>query len=211
MRAIAAAALLVVSSGALAQSRIVGDYVEARTLNVYIGACHANGEMVTTGKEGMMAWNFREGAVDGVSLQGVRAVAIVAAPGNLAFAGPRRSMIVVDKNASPAQRDAVLKLLSANYEAALGEITGVKSLPVEFGSRGLEYTVRIPSVAYIKTTRYKCDHCVMPHNIWASPLVPLKSSLVARTSLQEYKGTAGFPGQWKRVDDNSSYVGTFEL
>ena len=40
-----------------ASSTIVGDYVEARTASVFAGACHYNGELVTTGRDAIMAWN----------------------------------------------------------------------------------------------------------------------------------------------------------
>ena len=32
-----------------------GDYVEVRTASVFAGACHYNGEVVTTGRDAMMA------------------------------------------------------------------------------------------------------------------------------------------------------------
>lgn len=38
-----------------ASTRIVGDYVEARTASVFAGACHYNGELVTTGHEAVAA------------------------------------------------------------------------------------------------------------------------------------------------------------
>jgi hypothetical protein len=34
-----------------------GDYVEVRTASVFAGACHYNGEVVTTGRDAIMAWN----------------------------------------------------------------------------------------------------------------------------------------------------------
>ena len=37
-------------------TKIAGDYVEARTASVFAGACHYNGELVTTGRDAIMAW-----------------------------------------------------------------------------------------------------------------------------------------------------------
>ena len=47
-----------------------GDYVEVRTASVFAGACHYNGEVVTTGRDAMMAWNVTSGKWQGVDLSG---------------------------------------------------------------------------------------------------------------------------------------------
>src|SRR5215216_805781 len=60
-----------------------GDYVEVRTASVFAGAWHYNGEVVTTGRDAMMAWNVTSGKWQGVDLSGVRVMAIVSADANL--------------------------------------------------------------------------------------------------------------------------------
>ena len=60
-----------------------GEYVEVRTASVFAGACHYNGEVVTTGRDAMMAWNVTSGKWQGVDLTGVRAMAIVNSTSNL--------------------------------------------------------------------------------------------------------------------------------
>src|SRR5215218_10668157 len=60
-----------------------GDYVEVRTASVFAGACHYNGEVVTAGRDAMMAWNVTSGKWKGVDISGVRAVAIVNSYANL--------------------------------------------------------------------------------------------------------------------------------
>src|SRR5947199_10518865 len=77
------AAVLVVCLAALAftsqaeKPGVQGDYVEVRTASVFAGACHFNGEVVTTGRDALMAWNVTSGSWNGVNLNGVRAIAIV--------------------------------------------------------------------------------------------------------------------------------------
>src|SRR5438105_15674801 len=66
--------LAAAGSAAIAAPTLKGDYVEARTCNVYIGACHANGEKVTSGREAIMAWNITGGEVDGYKMAGLKAV-----------------------------------------------------------------------------------------------------------------------------------------
>src|SRR6266849_4949364 len=81
-----------------------GEYVEARTASVFAGACHYNGELTTTGRDALMAWNVTSGRWKGVDLAGVRAVAIVTSDVNLSDSdAARRSEIIIDRNASHSQ------------------------------------------------------------------------------------------------------------
>src|SRR5947207_6678237 len=99
-------------------NKITGDYVEVRTASVFAGACHYNGELVTTGRDALMAWSFTAGTRDGVSLAGVRVMAAISSQENLSDAtAPHKARIVVDASADSAQGNeqvnAVLALLKA--------------------------------------------------------------------------------------------------
>src|SRR5205809_7746287 len=99
--------LLVFSSQAENVS-LRGDYVEVRTASVFAGACHYNGEVTTTGRDALMAWNVTAGKWNGVDLTGVRAVAIVTSEVNLSDNdASRRSEIIIDRNASHSQAVAM--------------------------------------------------------------------------------------------------------
>ena len=73
-RVLFAAAIMIVALCALVFSSqaenvsLRGDYVEVRTASVFAGACHYNGEVVTTGRDAMMAWNVTSGSWQGVDL-----------------------------------------------------------------------------------------------------------------------------------------------
>ncbi len=205
--------LLVTAMGAWAsEPKISGEYLETRTANVYVGACHANGEMVTVGREAMLVWNVRTGVSNGIRLDGVNAMAVVTGSDNLGFANTsRKSVLYIDSAATAEQAAALVSTLKSNYTEALGNVISVKRAKVAFAKSGLEYSVEVPSVASIKTTRYACDHCVMPHMIWYQPFVNLKSSLVGLATLNEFKGTKELPTSWRLSGDNSSYVGEFAL
>src|SRR6185295_9758444 len=60
-----------------------GTYVEARTSEVFAGACVVNGEAGTTGREALLAWKVDEGGFNGVSLAGLAVVAAVSGDTNL--------------------------------------------------------------------------------------------------------------------------------
>src|SRR6187455_2641531 len=108
-------AAILIAVGALAFSSqaenvsLRGDYVEVRTASVFAGACHYNGEVVTTGRDALMAWNVTSGKWQGVDLTGVRVLAIVSADANLAEGNAaRQSEIIIDSNASRTQALAMI-------------------------------------------------------------------------------------------------------
>ena len=122
-----AVSALVFSSQAESVS-LRGDYVEVRTASVFAGACHFNGEVVTTGRDAMMAWNVTSGKWQGVDLTGVRVLAIVSADANLAENNAaRQSEIIVDSQASRTQALAMINVLREKYGASLGNVVAVRS------------------------------------------------------------------------------------
>src|SRR3954470_7770854 len=116
---------------------IKGDYVEVRTASVFTGACHFNGEVVTAGREAMMAWNFTSGHWNKTDLSGLKAIAVVSADANLENANAaRRSEIILDNSASHDQKVALLEVLKSRYTATLGEIVSVRSAAINFKHEG---------------------------------------------------------------------------
>ena len=69
----AALALPAVGQAAL----VSGDYVEARSADVWTGPCFANAEMGLAGQEAILAWRVREGGWGGVPLAGLSVVGVV--------------------------------------------------------------------------------------------------------------------------------------
>ena len=62
---------------------IKGDYIEARSADVYTGPCFANGEVGLVGNEAILAWRINEGDWRGTSLNGLGVVAVVKAHATL--------------------------------------------------------------------------------------------------------------------------------
>src|SRR2546430_13047224 len=91
---------LAFSSQALT-TNVTGDYVEVRTASVFAGACHYNGELMTTGRDALMAWHVTSGEWNGVDLTGASVVVVVSADDNLSNeSAARRSEIIIDQRAS---------------------------------------------------------------------------------------------------------------
>lgn len=209
----AAFALSALSAASFADKpTLEGDYLEARTCSVYTGACHANGESVTIGREATLAWHITKGVVDGLKVDGLNVVAVIAGKDNLAKKDCLRDCVVyVDSRATNEQREALVDAIQMKYGCALGRISAIKPAAIEYKKDGLDYSVRVPGTAYIKTTRFACNHCVMPHQVWYSPIIPVSNSIVAKAAVNEFKGCKELPTTWARNDENSSFVGEFSF
>jgi hypothetical protein len=188
-----------------------GDYVEVRTASVFAGACHYNGEVVTTGRDAMMAWKVTSGKWQGVDLSGVRVMAIVSADANLAENNAaRQSEIIIDSQASRTQALAMVNALKEKYAASLGRVVEVRTAPISFERNGRTYAV-VTNEAAINVEGMPNDLCCrMPNLVWYAPLVGLENRKVGYTSKALYNGkVVGEP--WSRSGENSAFYGTFSL
>ena len=188
-----------------------GDYVEVRTASVFAGACHYNGEVVTTGRDAMMAWNVTSGKWQGVDLSGVRAMAIITSDANLSDKDAARSAeIIIDSNSSPTQSQAMLNALKAKYAAALGNVVTVRTAPVKFDHSGRSYAVAADDASIDVEAMPNDLCCKMPNLIWYTPLVGLENRKVGYTVKATYSGkTIATP--WSRSGENSAFYGSFSL
>lgn len=213
---LAVAAMIVAVSALVFSSQaenvsLRGDYVEVRTASVFAGACHFNGEVVTTGRDALMAWNVTSGKWQGVDLTGVRVMAIVSADANFAEGNAaRRSEIVIDSQASRTQALAMVNALQEKYAASLGKVVAVRSAPISFERSGRTYAV-VTNDAAINVEAMPNDLCCkMPNLVWYTPLVGLENRKVGYTSKALYSGrVVGEP--WSRSGENSAFYGSFSL
>lgn len=205
-----AVSALVFSSRAESVS-LRGDYVEVRTASVFAGACHYNGEVVTTGRDALMAWNVTSGKWQGVDLTGVRVLAIVSSDANLAETSlARQSEVIIDSSASRTQALAITNALKEKYAASLGKIVEVRTAPITFERSGRTYAV-VTNEAAINVEAMPNDLCCkMPNLVWYAPLVGLENRKVGYTSKALYSGkVVGEP--WSRSGENSAFYGNFSF
>ena len=187
-----------------------GDYVEVRTASVFAGACHYNGEVVTTGREAMMAWNVTSGKWQGVDLAGVRVMAIVSSDANLGEKNSaRRSEVVID-SPSRSQSLAILNAIKEKYAASLGNIVKVRNAPIKFVREGKTYAVAADDATIDVEAMPNDLCCKMPNLVWYKPLVGLENRKVGYTTNAVYSGnTVG--EQWSRAGENSAFYGSFSF
>lgn len=210
MRHVMILGLLALSRTAAADpaSGLSGEYVEARTASVYAGACHYNGELVTAGREALLAWRFETGSWQGVSLAGTRALAAVTSTANLDTGAARRSEIAVDAE-SDEQAAALVAALRARAGDALGEVVAVHRTPLTFERAGDATRVEWPGHARLDVEPMPDRACCrMPHLVWYRPFVPLADHRVGLTRRASYVG-GGAGDPWQDQGANSAFYGTF--
>ncbi len=207
-----AASLMILAGGASAAvADVKGDYVEVRTASVFAGPCHYNGELVSTGRDAIMAWNVTAGAYNGVDLAGVRAVVVVSSDANLIEEkGSRKSELVIDAAASDAQAKAMGEMLRARSAGALGDVVSVRRSAVSFKRDGDTFTVDAAGIAKASVQAMPNGECCkQPSNVWYAPLTQITGKKVGYTAAASYAG--GKVGDaWQRSDENSAFYGRLE-
>src|SRR3954452_20511127 len=128
---LAVCALVLVAPPASAAG-LTGQYVEARTCDVWTGPCFANAEMNLTGKHAVLGWKVDKGSLDGQKLDGLSVVAVVAASDTLGLeqTGPSKAILIVDENATAAQRDALVKLAKEQGGDLVKNVVKVEKAPI---------------------------------------------------------------------------------
>jgi hypothetical protein len=188
-----------------------GDYVEVRTASVFAGACHYNGEVTTTGRDAMMAWNVTSGKWQDVDLTGVRVIAIVSSDSNLSDKdAARQSEVIIDSGASRTQSLAMMHALKEKYAASLGRIVSIRTAPITFVRSGRTFAVATDE-ASINVEGMPNDLCCkMPNMVWYTPLVGLENRKVGYTNDAKYNGNV-VSDSWQRAGENSAFYGSFAL
>jgi hypothetical protein len=209
-----AIALILTVAGAFATQAptIQGEYMEARSVSVYVGACHYGSEFVEGGKEATLVWNIHQGNWNGVSLNGLTVVAVLSAKNNLAIdTETRRSVLYLDAKATPEQRAALVDLMTAKRSAVVGEIVSTQIAPITFDKQGVEYELRVGQTLALSVSRYPCEHCTQPHQVWYQPLEQVDTAIVGKSTSYRYKDII-LPVTWSQGEPtNNVFVGDFTM
>ena len=199
------------------KAAVKGDYMEARSADVYTGPCFANSEVGLTGHEAILAWKVQQGDWNGVDLSGLSVVAVVRANATLGdpyhTPYPARSVLIVDSRATTAQRTALAAFAASQAGSLLDHVVRVESAPiqmtVEHGDLHGAAKLVAGHLAQIET-RSLCqgDHLCGNESVYYPPLVALAHSMPAFTLDSSFSGQ-GLGEVWKNVDKRSAFVGSF--
>lgn len=226
-----AVALLAGASISLAAPAISGDYLEARTSDIYTGPCFANSEVNTAGAEAVFAWRVRQGAWKGVAIDGLSVVAVVRAAATLGDPTrsplPARSVLLVDERADAAQRTALLGLAHEMGGELLSDVVSVESVPIALtveagtspaGHSGHAIPSTLSGVASLTAgtdveLRTRAlnhhDHVCGNEEVYYPPLTPTAEAMPAVTLAHAFRG-AELGKTWSSPGKRSAFVGRFE-
>jgi hypothetical protein len=212
--AAAALALLLTAgaAGAAGETAISGDYVEARTCNVWIGSCFANGEMHLAGKNAVLAWSVGKGSWNGVALDGLKVVAVLNAEGTLQtkYEGRVGAIVFVDDTARCDQRKALVAMAKALAPEHLKNVAKVEMKAIEISRKGLDATVKVESEVALKTTAIcKCESTGCAAYRFYPAVSGGTEVECAKAVEHAYKGADLAGIRWSDPDQQSAMVGTF--
>lgn len=212
---IASVAALIVLGATLAArpATLTGTYVEARTAEVFAGACVVNGEVCTTGREALLAWKVGHGQFNGVSLDGLAIVAAVAADVNLGgyeIGGEpaiTRAALFVDARATAVQRDALVAMVKALSDGVVRNVVEVTPAPIEFVESG--HAVRVSARTLRLTVEKHLEHDMSCGNKqWFKPLSTVDQAEMGMTVDNAFSGTS-LSTKWSDPNKRSGFFGTF--
>jgi hypothetical protein len=210
--------LLLVSSSARA-AEISGEYLEARSCDVYTGPCFANSQVGLAGREALLAWKVDDGQWKGVRLTGLGVAVVLNAEGTLGEdgvfpmnAGEIKSVILVDQKATAQQRAALIDFVRHAATNVIGDIQTVKSVPLSLTNDHLagKGVFKAGNLAAIETRALQqADRCCSNESCFYQPLAKVENSSPAFANTLTYTGD-GLDSKWELHNIRSAMLATFE-
>jgi len=213
------AASVTFAAGLPARS-VSGNYIEARTADVYTGPCFANGEAEINGKEAVFGWKINQGQWQGVELEGLSVVGVVRSAHTLGNIyepdNPAIAVLIVDNRANAEQRLALQSFAKKMGGDLLKNVVKVEYAPVELevehgNIHGGAAKLTAGSLAAIRTRAMaSTDHVCGNEEIFYPPLTELEHAMPAYALQNDYQG-GGLGETWKNGPRRSGFVGTFRV
>ena len=124
-------------AASLPSQTISGNYLEARTADVYTGPCFANAETGLVGQLAVMGWKIAHGSWQGVDLSGLSVVGVVRAESTLGNvevkSNPAKAVLIIDSKADPEQRLALAAFAKHMSNSLLSDVVRIETKPIESG------------------------------------------------------------------------------
>ena len=192
-----------------------GQYVEARTCDVFTGSCFSNADTGLTGRNAVIVWKIDSGAPAGVQLDGLGVAVVLSASDTLGLkqSEPSKGIIFVDKRANKSQQNALVQFAKTQLNTLLGEVLDVRS--TEFDLEICECAGQTCAVVQldcvkIRTRCLNLDHDKACGNE-ATQYPPLAKGVVANPAVAaEHRFTGkGLNVTWNDAGRRGAFVGTF--
>src|SRR5688500_4244108 len=196
-------------------ARITGEYVEARTAEVFAGGCIMNSEAETMGRQALLAWRITSGGFDGVSLDGLTVIAAVAGDRNLGMRemggeAPTavKAIITVDPRATAAQRTALVAVVRELTGGLITQVVRVDTAPMRFATSAnyVEVSAADTLLLTIKKEMTHDPSCGAMQ--WFKPFTQMAHASMGVAEAHSFSG-AGLGTKWSAPDKRSAFWGTF--
>jgi hypothetical protein len=205
-------------SAGIPSHSVTGNYVEARTADVYTGPCFANAEVGLVGNLAVFGWKINQGEWHGTSLDGLSVVAAVRARHTLGdvyeSAYPVHAVLIVDSRANPEQRLALQSFAKRMGGDLLQDVVQVDYAPIQFevannDLHSMQVKLTAGSLAEIQTRAMNAkDHTCGNESTWYPPLTQLAHAMPAVAVQHKFEGS-GLDTRWSSPDKRSAFVGSF--
>lgn len=211
-------ALAALALAAAPAPEITGKYVEARTCDVFTGPCFANADTGLTGRNAVLGWQIDTGTFDGVRLDGLQIVAVVAADETLGLEQltQPKSIVIVDEKASEAQRDALVRFAQKQTQGLLDDVIDVRSSAIDLEICPCEGNacarLEVGKDITIETRCLDLNHdkgCGNEYRYY-EPLTLGVKAIPAMAMEHRFSGK-DFNLTWSDVNRRGAYVGTFQI
>jgi hypothetical protein len=208
---------LLFTSAPLSAADLTGQYIEARTTDVWTGPCFANADVNLGGKQAIMAWKIDKGEFNKVNLDGLGVVAVLAASDTLGTqqTGRGKAVLIVDERANTEQKDALIALAKQQSGELLGNVVAVRTACVELNvckcTDGGCGTLRAGDARLeTRCLDHKHDKVCGNESAFFPPLARDVKAEAALAAENTYSGK-GLDGTWKDSGRRSAYLGTFTV
>lgn len=199
---------------------IHGNYIEARTADVYTGPCFANGEAEQVGREAVFGWKINQGQWHGVDLAGMSVVGVVRSLHTLGLlsepVNPARAVLIVDNRANAEQRLALQSFAKSMSGDLLNDVVKVDYAPIQLTIKdgnihsGTAH-LTAGSLAEIQTRALNSgDHICGNEEVWYPPLSKTEHAMPAFALENTFTGD-GLGETWHNRYRRSGFVGTFQV
>jgi hypothetical protein len=199
---------------------VSGNYIEARTADVYTGPCFANGEVEMNGKEAVFGWKINNGQWHGVDISGLSIVAAVRSEHTLGNVyepvNPANAVLIIDSKANAEQRLALTSFAKAQAGDLLKNVVRVETQPIELtvendNIHGGAAKLTAGSLAAIQTRAIAAtDHLCGNEDVFYPPLTKLDHAMPAYALAESYTG-GGLGETWSTPYKRSGFLGTFHV
>ncbi|MGF1579607.1 MAG: DUF1326 domain-containing protein [Gemmataceae bacterium] len=214
-RSLAAIFCAVAFLAPVSASQIVGQYIEARTCDVWTGPCFANADVNLVGKHAVIGWKIEKGALGSVLLDGLSVVAVVEAKNTLGFKqnSPAKVAVIVDNNADSAQRQALLQLVKKQGGKLFSKVVSITSADIDINICQCKNNTCAELTAGAAKVKTRCLHKqhdkVCGNETAYYPPLSIGVKATAAAILEHSYTGNGLGGTWRDFDGRGAYVGTF--